>query len=252
MSSHSPTRGRRAPNSGRRPDGRRSPTTRSTSWRSTVPPTSARATAMPLPGCRRARRAAVPMSPSQIAVKHRYGLSVTAAERDALVRVLTTCPGQALPRDPPLGVASRPPHPPPPPLRNAAATYRRDAASTLVKRDRVWQIDPHDGVGAPGLPRVGAARGRQRRGGRARGRTRGARPGRAGGAPRRHARCHEHPAACLAATEADHSPRVLGMCDAPEASFFIRALRRVGCDVQALDALPRGDSRSASETSRTS
>lgn len=42
----------------------------------------------------------------------------------------------------------------------------------------------------------------------------------------------------LAATEADPSPRVLGMCDAPEASFFIRALRRVGCDVQALDALP--------------
>ena len=31
----------------------------------------------------------------QVAVKHRYGLSVTAAERDAMVRVLTTCPGQA-------------------------------------------------------------------------------------------------------------------------------------------------------------
>jgi hypothetical protein len=33
----------------------------------------------------------------QIAVKHRYGLSVTAAERDAMVRVLTACPGQPLP-----------------------------------------------------------------------------------------------------------------------------------------------------------
>ncbi|MEO6414206.1 MAG: DUF1524 domain-containing protein [Pedococcus sp.] len=34
----------------------------------------------------------------QIAVKHRYSLSVTAAERDAMVRVLTACPGQALPK----------------------------------------------------------------------------------------------------------------------------------------------------------
>ena len=33
----------------------------------------------------------------QIAVKHRYGLSVTTAERDAMVRVLTACPSQALP-----------------------------------------------------------------------------------------------------------------------------------------------------------
>ena len=34
----------------------------------------------------------------QIAVKHRYGLWVTAAERDAMVRVLTTCPAQGLPK----------------------------------------------------------------------------------------------------------------------------------------------------------
>ena len=33
----------------------------------------------------------------QVAVKHRYGLSVTVAERDAMVRVLETCPQQALP-----------------------------------------------------------------------------------------------------------------------------------------------------------
>ena len=34
----------------------------------------------------------------QIAVKQRYALTVTLAERDAMVRVLTACPGQALPR----------------------------------------------------------------------------------------------------------------------------------------------------------
>jgi hypothetical protein len=33
----------------------------------------------------------------QIAVKHKYGVWVTAAERDAMVRILQTCPGQALP-----------------------------------------------------------------------------------------------------------------------------------------------------------
>ena len=33
----------------------------------------------------------------QVAVKHRYGLWVTSAERDAVIRVLSTCPGQALP-----------------------------------------------------------------------------------------------------------------------------------------------------------
>ncbi len=33
----------------------------------------------------------------QVAVKHRYGLWVTAAERDAVIRVLSTCPAQPLP-----------------------------------------------------------------------------------------------------------------------------------------------------------
>lgn len=33
----------------------------------------------------------------QIAVKHKYGLWVTRAERDAMARVLTTCPNQRLP-----------------------------------------------------------------------------------------------------------------------------------------------------------
>jgi hypothetical protein len=43
----------------------------------------------------------------------------------------------------------------------------------------------------------------------------------------------------LAATAATPSPRVLGMCDAPEAAFFVRALRRVGCAVAAVADLPR-------------
>jgi hypothetical protein len=42
----------------------------------------------------------------------------------------------------------------------------------------------------------------------------------------------------LAATQAGESPRVLGMCDAPEARFFLRALRRVGCAVEASEDLP--------------
>ena len=33
----------------------------------------------------------------QVAVKHRYGLWVTAAERDAVIRVLSACPGHELP-----------------------------------------------------------------------------------------------------------------------------------------------------------
>ena len=35
----------------------------------------------------------------QVAVKRKYGLSVTAAEHDAIARVLTGCPGQRLPPD---------------------------------------------------------------------------------------------------------------------------------------------------------
>jgi hypothetical protein len=34
----------------------------------------------------------------QVAVKHRYSLAVTAAERDAMVRVLGTCPDEPVPR----------------------------------------------------------------------------------------------------------------------------------------------------------
>ncbi len=41
----------------------------------------------------------------QVAVKAKYGLWVTAAERDAIAGVLQTCPGQPLPTDPPPVVA---------------------------------------------------------------------------------------------------------------------------------------------------
>jgi hypothetical protein len=41
----------------------------------------------------------------QVAVKAKYGLWVTAAERDAIARVLGGCPGQPLPADPPPAVA---------------------------------------------------------------------------------------------------------------------------------------------------
>ncbi|MET0931630.1 MAG: HNH endonuclease family protein [Aeromicrobium sp.] len=45
---------------------------------------------------------------AQIAVKHEYGLWVTAAERDAMAAVLSSCPGQGLPgrSDVPLGAGS--------------------------------------------------------------------------------------------------------------------------------------------------
>lgn len=43
----------------------------------------------------------------------------------------------------------------------------------------------------------------------------------------------------VAATEAADRPHVLGMCDAPEALYFVRALRRVGCAVHAAHDLPR-------------
>ncbi len=41
----------------------------------------------------------------QVAVKAKYRLWVTAAERDAIAGVLQTCPGQPLPVDPPPAVA---------------------------------------------------------------------------------------------------------------------------------------------------
>ena len=46
---------------------------------------------------------------------------------------------------------------------------------------------------------------------------------------------HRH---LLAATASADGPRVLGMCDAPEAPFFVRALRRIGCGVEDVADLP--------------
>ncbi|SDO57942.1 hypothetical protein SAMN04489867_0073 [Pedococcus dokdonensis] len=43
----------------------------------------------------------------------------------------------------------------------------------------------------------------------------------------------------LAAHALTDRPRLLGMCDAGEAPFFVRALRRVGCPVEDAGDLPR-------------
>ena len=41
------------------------------------------------------------------------------------------------------------------------------------------------------------------------------------------------------AARAPTKPRVLGMCDIKEGSFFVRALRELDCDVSSVDELPR-------------
>jgi hypothetical protein len=56
----------------------------------------------------------------QIAVKHRYGLSVTTAERDAMVRVLTACPGQPLPKAGPIALGGGREQSAPAPTRSTA------------------------------------------------------------------------------------------------------------------------------------
>ena len=48
----------------------------------------------------------------QVGVKVKYGLSVTAPERDSIARVLATCPGQPLPPDPGTVVVPAPVAPP--------------------------------------------------------------------------------------------------------------------------------------------
>lgn len=60
------------------------------------------------------RPARCDMVSRQIAVKHDHGLWVTAAERDAMARVLVTCPGQGLPtgtQPPPRATATTTPLP---------------------------------------------------------------------------------------------------------------------------------------------
>jgi len=65
-----------------------------------------------------------PMVARQVAVKATYGLWVTQAERDAIDRVLTGCPGEPLPEGqapPPVVAAAPPPAAPSPPPPAAAS-----------------------------------------------------------------------------------------------------------------------------------
>jgi hypothetical protein len=73
----------------------------------------------------------------QIAVKHRYGLSVTAAERDAMVRVLTACPGQALPQAGAIALGGG---------REQTATTSSTPASTTPKPPPSGGTDPRFGT----------------------------------------------------------------------------------------------------------
>ncbi len=73
----------------------------------------------------------------QIAVKHRYGLSVTAAERDAMVRVLTACPGQALPKAGAIALGGG---------REQAATTPSAPAPTTSKPPTSGGTDPRFGT----------------------------------------------------------------------------------------------------------
>ena len=63
----------------------------------------------------------------QVAVKRKYTLAVTAAEKNAIGRVLATCPGQKLPRPGariPVAVTHSPPRPAPPSQRQRPARAR--------------------------------------------------------------------------------------------------------------------------------
>ena len=73
----------------------------------------------------------------QVAVKHRYGLSVTAAERDAMVRVLTACPGQALPRSGAIALGGG---------REQANTTPSSPATTTPKPPTSGGTDPRFGT----------------------------------------------------------------------------------------------------------
>lgn len=97
----------------------------------------------------------------QVGVKHTYGLAVTAAERDAMVRVLSTCPDEPLPpgaTPPPAAPAPAPAHPAPAPtaaaapFESCAAARAAGAAPVLVGQPG---YGPHldgdgDGVGCEG------------------------------------------------------------------------------------------------------
>lgn len=120
----------------------------------------------------------------QIAVKAKYRLWVTEAERDAMVRILSNCPGQILPADSgvvvpsgtvPASVPTEPPPPPQdaaPPAANPAPHPNQPAnpGASYANCREVWAIlgrpitpqDPgfrdkfdgdHDGIGCESRPR---------------------------------------------------------------------------------------------------
>lgn len=76
----------------------------------------------------------------QIAVKHRYGVWVTSAERDAMARVLARCPNQRLPRARPAPRVSAPsprrprPRPGHPPSENPGSGQGRVFANCAAVR----------------------------------------------------------------------------------------------------------------------
>ena len=108
----------------------RSPTTRWTCSPSTRTPTVPRATGTPPPGCPPTSRSAAHYVARQVAVKTKYKLWVTQAEKDAIGRVLATCPGEKLPAPgapTPVTVTRTPPAPTPTP-------YHRTTTGTQGSR----------------------------------------------------------------------------------------------------------------------
>ncbi len=97
----------------------------------------------------------------QVAVKARYDLWITAAERDAIARILSRCPGQPLPtgNEPldvtPSGPAPSPGTPPPPagsasgdaPTAFANCTAAREAGAAPLRRGEPGYGDHLDGDG---------------------------------------------------------------------------------------------------------
>jgi hypothetical protein len=74
----------------------------------------------------------------QVAVKQRYGLWVTAAERDAIVRVLTACPGQPLPKAGAIALGGG--------LEQAAPTPSRPASTPTPSPSTSGAADPRFGT----------------------------------------------------------------------------------------------------------
>lgn len=84
----------------------------------------------------------------QIAVKKKYGLWVTPAERDAMARILRTCPEQGLPRSYPIKLGGGPEKSeqaianPAPLVGSTATTYRNCDAVRAAGRAPIHRGDP--------------------------------------------------------------------------------------------------------------